>query len=172
MVRFLVIGAIAAFCSIFAARALDLLGHGQPTVAAAAVATAPAAVESSSDGDAEATIGKGADGHFWADATVDGRSVRFLVDTGATTVALTMSDARNLGLDPDTMSYTYTVMTANGAAPAAPVRLGVVSIGRAEVSNVQAFVLQSGLETSLLGMSYLGRLSKFEATPDSMVLRS
>jgi aspartyl protease family protein len=64
------------------------------------------------------------------------------------------------------------VMTANGPARAAQVKLGLVSVGRAEVSDVQAYVIDKGLETSLLGMSYLGRLAKFEATPDAMVLKS
>jgi len=63
-------------------------------------------------------------------------------------------------------------MTANGPARAAAVKLGLVSVGRAEVTDVQAYVIDKGLETSLLGMSYLGRLSKFEATQDALVLRS
>ena len=62
--------------------------------------------------------------------------------------------------------------TANGPARAAEVKLGMVSVGRAEVEDVQAFVIDSGLETSLLGMTYLGRLSKFEATQDALVLKS
>lgn len=170
MVRFLLIATIAALCAVGAARQLDGLGRSQPTPAPTAMsATSPQQPTAS---DADATIAKAADGHFWADAVVDGRPVRFLVDTGATTVALTLDDARSLGLDPDGLTYSYTVMTANGSEKAAPVRLGLVAVGRAEVTNVQAFVLQGGLQTSLLGMSYLGRLAKFEATPDSLVLRS
>jgi aspartyl protease family protein len=87
-------------------------------------------------------------------------------------VALTANDARSLGIDPTSLSYSYTVMTANGPARAAAVKLGLVSVGRAEVADVDAFVIDKGLETSLLGMTYLGKLSKFEATPDAMVLRS
>jgi aspartyl protease family protein len=120
----------------------------------------------------EASIAKSSDGHFWADAEVDGHPVRFLVDTGATAVALTADDARNLGIDPSSLQYQYTVMTANGPARAAQVKLGLVSVGRAQVSDVQAFVIDKGLETSLLGMSYLGRLNKFEATQDALVLKS
>lgn len=172
MVRFLVVGAVAALCAVGAARELDSLGKSSSSPAPVALVAAAQTSPPASDVDAEATIGKAADGHFWADAQVDGHPVRVLIDTGATTVALTLADARSLGLNPDTLTYSYTVTTANGPERAAPVRLGVVAIGRAEVSDVQAFVLQGGLETSLLGMSYLGRLSKLEATPDSLVLRS
>jgi len=52
------------------------------------------------------------------------------------------------------------------------VKLSMISVGRAEVPDVQAFVIDGGLETSLLGMTYLGRLSKFEATQDALVLKS
>jgi aspartyl protease family protein len=171
MVRFLVIGAMAALCTLFAARQLDALGrtalaaNPPPVLAASAIPTAPLT-------DREATIGRSADGQFWADGEVNGRPVRFLVDTGATTVALTQADARSLGLDPDTLTYSYVMTTANGPERAAPVRLDEVSVGNVRVMEVQAFVAQGGLGTSLLGMSYLGRLSKVEQTPDSMVLRS
>jgi aspartyl protease family protein len=142
----------------------------QPAVAVATVA--PDAAQAPALVSGEASIAKSSDGHFWAEAEVDGHPVRFLVDTGATAVALTADDARNLVIDPSSLQYQYTVMTANGPARAAQVRLGLVSVGRAEVSDVQAFVIDKGLETSLLGMSYLGRLTKFEATQDALVLKS
>ena len=171
MVRYVVVSLMAALCAVVAARGLNLLAVSPQPAPTAAVMTlsppTPAPIESG-----EASIAKSADGHFWADATVDGHQVRFLVDTGSTAVALTADDARDLGIDPDSLDYQYTVMTANGPARAAAVKLGLVSVGRAEVTDVQAYVIDKGLETSLLGMSYLGRLSKFEATPDALVLRS
>jgi len=63
-------------------------------------------------------------------------------------------------------------MTANGPARAASVKLGDISVDRAEVADVQAFVIDQGLQTSLLGMTYLGRLAKFEATQDTLILKS
>jgi len=173
MVRFMMIGVVAALCAMGGARMLTMIAAKdsapQPAAAVATVATdaTPQATESG-----EASIAKSTDGHFWANAEVDGHPVRFLVDTGATAVALTADDARNLGIDPTSLQYQYTVMTANGPARAAQVKLGFVAVGRAEVSGVDAFVIDKGLETSLLGMSYLGRLAKFEATPDALVLRS
>lgn len=176
MVRFMVIGALAALFAVGAARVLSGYvatdGAPHPAAAAIAVASPPPAPAPPSMGEGEASIAKSPDGHFWADAVVDGRPVHFLVDTGATAVALTAADARNLGIDTETLAYNYTVMTANGPAKAAQVKLGLISVGRAEVQDVEAFVIDGGLETSLLGMTYLGRLSKFEATPDALVLRS
>lgn len=118
-----------------------------------------------------AAIQKSDDGHFWAEAETNGARVRFLVDTGATTVALTPEDARRLGLHLATLAYTVPVRTASGEARAAPVKLDYISIAGARVESVDALVVREGLPSSLLGMSYLGRLSRFEATPDGLILR-
>jgi aspartyl protease family protein len=173
MVRFLVIGVIAAMCAIGAAQQLNAFGASGPPHAASAAAVTSDAVAASSSAYGEASIVKSPDGHFWADAQVNGgHPIHFLVDTGATAVALTANDARSLGIDPSTLNYAYTVTTANGPARAAAVKLGDVSVDRADVADVQAFVIDQGLQTSLLGMTYLGRLSKFEATHDTLVLKS
>lgn len=119
----------------------------------------------------DAQILRAADGHYWAEAEVDGRAVRVLVDTGASVVALTREDARRLGLKLTPASFDRTVQTASGPARAAAVTLGAVAVAGAEVRQVQALVVEEGLGQSLLGMSYLGRLSAFEATPASLTLR-
>ncbi len=118
-----------------------------------------------------ASVSKSADGHYWAQATVNGSAIKFLVDTGASTVALTPADAQRLGFDPGHLNYSFRVMTANGEAHAAAVKLASVSIAGAKVADVDALVLDKGLDTSLLGMTYLGRLSSFEATRTSLILR-
>ncbi len=118
-----------------------------------------------------ASVSKADDGHYWAEAQVEGRRVRFLVDTGASTVALTKADAQRLGLAPATLAYDRPVSTAAGKTMAAAVTLDYVSVAGARVEHVEALVLQHGLETSLLGMTYLGRLSRFEATKDALILR-
>jgi len=176
MVRFLMIGVVAALCAMGGARVLTAMAANTPGAAQPAAAVATVAPDAAAQGETaepgEASIAKSTDGHFWANADVDGHPVRFLIDTGATAVALTADDARNLGIDPSMLQYQYTVMTANGPARAAQVKLGLVTVGRAGVSDVNAYVIDKGLETSLLGMSYLGRLSKFEATQDTLVLKS
>lgn len=118
-----------------------------------------------------AQVLKAADGHYWAEAEIDGRAVRVLVDTGASVVALTREDALRLGLHLNSDDFTRSVQTASGPARAAAVELKSVAIAGAEVRQVQALVVENGLKQSLLGMSYLGRLSGFEASPAGLTLR-
>ncbi len=105
------------------------------------------------DATGAASIAKSDDGHYWAEALVNGKRVRFLVDTGATAVALTAEDAQRLGFEPKTLNYGYQVTTANGLARAAEVKLASVSVAGARVEDVQALVIEKGLPTSLLGMT-------------------
>lgn len=168
MLRYMVVAAVAALSAVGAAQTFTARERAQvadePRAAVAVAPPAPAANSRS------ASISKSPDGHYWAQASVDGRAVRFLVDTGASAVALTAQDAQRLGYDPATLNYTHRVETANGEARAARITLSSVSIAGARVDNVDAFVIDRGLETSLLGMSYLGRLSRFEATPTALIL--
>ncbi|WP_269219715.1 retropepsin-like aspartic protease family protein [Brevundimonas vesicularis] len=119
----------------------------------------------------DAQVVKGADGHYWAEANIDGKAVRVLVDTGASVVALTRADALRLGVDPELEAFTGKVQTASGVVRAAPVQLKTISVAGARVDRVEALVVEQGLEYSLLGMSYLGRLSAFSATPAGLTLR-
>jgi aspartyl protease family protein len=121
-------------------------------------------------GPEQGRIARSADGHYWADAEVDGAPVHFLVDTGSSTVALTPADARRLGLDAAALHYDQPVFTAAGRERAAAVTLSHVTIAGVKVEGVKALVMREGLSASLLGMSYLGRLSKIEATPEALVL--
>lgn len=120
---------------------------------------------------AVARIARADDGHYWATGQAEGGQVRFLVDTGATAVSLTPADARRLGVETRGLAYDHEVITAQGRTNAAAVRLPILSVDGATVREVDALVIETGLETSLLGMSYLGRLSGFEATPTALVLR-
>lgn len=95
-------------------------------------------------------------GHHWANGLVNGRSVRFLVDTGATLVALPAGFARAAGIDY-LKGTRGTVQTANGANAAWKVTLDTVSVGDITIYQVSAVVVESGLDTALLGMSFLSR---------------
>jgi aspartyl protease family protein len=173
MLKSVAIICAAVASALAAAQAVSVLDARSQAAAARAEAAAtvvPAAASAPATG-GPASLVKAADGHFWAEATVNGRAVRFLVDTGATTVALTGPDAQRLGLDLDTLDYDQPVTTASGTIRAALVELDYVSVAGARVEKVQALVLREGLSASLLGMSYLGRLSRFEATPTSLILR-
>ena len=140
---------------------------------AAGSLTSPAGLASASTGQkaGAAQVMRAADGHYWAEANIDGRAVRVLVDTGASVVALTRDDALRLGLKLTPADFSRSVQTASGPARAAAVTLKSVAVAGAEVRGVQALVVEQGLAQSLLGMSYLGRLSAFEATPAALTLR-
>lgn len=110
-------------------------------------------------------------GQFDLSALINGQHVRLMADTGATLVALTNLDARKVGIDVGKLVFDTPVMTANGRAMKALTRLDSVVVGGIEVRDVQAIVAQPGqLEVSLLGMSYIRRLSKFELSGDQLVL--
>ena len=111
------------------------------------------------------------DGQFWADATVNSGYVRFLVDTGASAVALTKEDAQKAGLRLHELTYNVPIRTAGGRNMAARVKIKSISVGAITLRNIEALVVPEGLETSLLGMSYLGQLQKVEATPSALLLR-
>ena len=142
-----------------------------PAVAPAAPTAAQPVPTNASLAPGDAQVVKAPDGHYWADAQVNGRNVRFLIDTGASFVALTRSDAEQLGLNPSALVYDAPVTTANGRTEAARVQLDYVAVSGARVEQVPAMVIADGLSTSLLGMSYLNRLSGFQATPTSLILR-
>ena len=97
------------------------------------------------------------DGHFYADATVNGAALTFLIDTGASDIVLTPADARRIGLDPDALSFTGQAATANGIVATAPVRLASLTLGPWQDQDVAATVNSGALDQSLLGMSYLAR---------------
>lgn len=112
-----------------------------------------------------------ASGHYMVDGSVDGRPVRFIVDTGATRVALSAETARRIGLAVDKSAFTALTRTANGTVAAAPVRLDEVRIGAARIADVDALVLPAGaLDVDLLGMSFLSRLGGFRVSGRQMVL--
>ena len=122
-------------------------------------------------GAGDVTIRRGRNGHFNLTAEVDGSSIRFLVDTGATLVALSPRDARAIGFDLDHLTYGVRTQTANGTAFVAPVSLGTITAGPITARNVEATVSRDGLGQSLLGLSFLNRLSGYEVRGDTMILK-
>lgn len=123
------------------------------------------------DGTTRVQVGRDRFGHFSVEGLVDGVPVRFLVDTGASTVALSARDARRVGLEPETLRYDQPILTANGRAFAAAVTLDAVSVGGIERRGLEASVSPPGaLSQSLLGMSFVGSLASFEIRGDRLIL--
>jgi aspartyl protease family protein len=118
-----------------------------------------------------ASLRKEGDGHFWATAYVNGMPMKFLVDTGASLVALNERDARRIGLDLDDLEQNAEVRTAAGRVKAATATIDTIEIDGVTIKNVQAVVIDKGLEHSLLGMSFLNRLDGWDVTPTAIVIR-
>ena len=141
--------------------------------AAPTVATAHSAVSAQSIMASSRTvvIAPSRGGHFRVEGRVDGRGVNFMIDTGASVIALKQEDAATLGIRPVAADYIAAVKTANGVIRVAPVELGMVEIEDLEVRNVAAVVLPSGATPeSLLGLSFLRRLRRFEYADGKLVL--
>jgi len=125
----------------------------------------------SSDGRDQILLIRSNNGHFEADSMVNGKLIRFLVDTGASSVILSHSDAIAAGIDVDGLSYSIPVSTANGMTRAARLTINSLDIGDLKRDRVSAMVAQEGnLDVSLLGMSYLETLWSFEIRGDRLIL--
>ncbi len=122
-------------------------------------------------GSGEVTFRAMANGHFRIRATVDGAPVRFLFDTGASIVVLSPRDAERVGFELSRLSFTQRFRTANGIGMGAPVRLRELRVGPIVQHDVPASVNRAAMESSLLGMSFLRRLSHFEVSNGTLTLR-
>ena len=103
-------------------------------------------------------------------ADVDGADIRFMVDTGATEVVLTPEDAARIGFDLRARNFTRQFKTAGGVIRAAPVTLRRIRIGHLVLRDVEAWVNESPLFVSLLGMSFLRRLDGYEVQDGKLIL--
>jgi aspartyl protease family protein len=117
------------------------------------------------------SIPRDARGHFATDGRIDGQRVAFMVDTGASVVALNEKSAASFGLRPSRGDYKASVSTANGVIKAAPARIAMIDIGGVIVRDVDAMVLpDEALSENLLGLSFLSKLKRFEYANGKMVL--
>lgn len=110
-------------------------------------------------------------GHFGVEPAINGTRVRMMVDTGASSVVLTERDARTVGINPPARDFSIKMSTANGVILVAPTLLPEVAVGDIVLRDVRAVVVpEDKLQVSLLGMSFLSRLTRFEVTGDRLVL--
>src|SRR4030081_3881746 len=110
-------------------------------------------------------------GHFQTEGRIDGQRIGFMIDTGASVVALNETSAARFGLRPSRGDYNATVTTANGTIKAARTRLAMVDIGGLVVRDVDAMVLpDAALSENLLGLSFLSKLKRFEYANGKLVL--
>jgi aspartyl protease family protein len=112
-------------------------------------------------------------GEFVVPAKINGAKIALLFDTGASTVVLRAEDARDVGVDAAGLDFSVSVVTANGAAMAAPTRLDKVEVGPIVLRNVRALVARPGaLSESLLGMTFLERLQSYSVERGRLVLKA
>lgn len=116
------------------------------------------------------TLDRAPDGHFYADAQVNGTIVHFMVDTGATGVALSAEDARRVGLPYFSSEFSAVGRGASGEVRGKIVTLDRVTLGGKSVENVGGAILE-GSELSLLGQTFLSQMGTIEISGDKMVIR-
>ena len=134
---------------------------------AAVTAAPPAAVEPDSS---SLRVFASSDGHYRVDGLVNGASVQFLIDTGASIVLLTPDDARRAGIDPDTLQYRRQITTPNGLVQGADIVIYQLAVGPIRLVNVAGAVVRTNTSNSLLGISFLSRLSGYEVSDGAMTL--
>jgi len=116
-------------------------------------------------------IARSQNGHFYVYAkTAKGEEIKFLVDTGASNIALTKKAAKKFGFNLSNLKYTQKYSTANGVSYAAPVRIKQLTIGKKVFYNQEAHITSGGLDIPLLGMSVIEDFKDFKITKDMLIL--
>lgn len=166
----LLFAALALMASVAVPRlAAHINSAGSASTAMAAQPSAPAQPGVSNS--RSVVVPRDERGHFEVEARVDGRRIGFMVDTGATSIVLTESDAARLGIHPAQREFVVQVKTANGTVRGARTELGMVEVGDLTVRDVAALVLpDEALSENLLGLSFLSRLRRFEYSDGKLVL--
>lgn len=173
---------VASWCIIIAVGAgiilrtddvLDLLGLSKTSDARDTKQSLPrAASVQPVKADRTVVIRASRNGHYEVTARINGRPIDVMVDTGATVVALSYEDASAAGIFPRASDFTGKVSTANGIARVAPVVIDQISIDDITVRNVRGVVSERGAMTStLLGMSFMSRLSRSEMSRGVLTLQ-
>lgn len=118
----------------------------------------------------EMEVRKAEDGHFYIDSVVNGKDIRFMVDTGATDIVLSQKDASKLGFDVNALEYNKIYSTANGSTRGASVKISLLKVQDFELNDIYVSVNQGNLDGSLLGMAFLSKFSSYKVEGDKLVL--
>jgi aspartyl protease family protein len=168
MRNLMIFAAVMVGLGTFMAQLADRL---TPAPASATAATAQVAVADAPALARSLSIPTDRRGHFRTEGRIDGQRINFMVDTGASMVALNETSAARFGLRPSRADYTAIVTTANGTVKGARARLARVELGDLIVHDVDALVLpDDALSENLLGLSFLSKLKRFAYANGQMVL--
>ncbi len=116
------------------------------------------------------SIRSGEDGHFHVEASVNGVPVRFMVDTGASDIVLSLRDAERIGFAVSTLNYSRIYHTANGTVKGAPVKIDSMDVGNIHLRDIFASVNGAEMDQSLLGMSFLKELKSYSVEGNTLTL--
>src|SRR5712691_146852 len=170
MRNIMIIAAFVAGLGTIMAQMADKM-TATPAFANTASRNAAPAEISAQDAIRSISLPRDARGHFATEGRIDGQRIAFMIDTGASVVALNETSAARFGLRPTPGQYTATVTTANGTIKAARARLPMVDVGGLVVRDVDALVLpDQALSENLLGLSFLSKLKRFAYADGRMVL--
>lgn len=115
-------------------------------------------------------IAQAPDGHYWADAQINGTSARFLIDSGATITAVGTGDAQRAGLNIDAYAPPIMMQTANGLVQARRSSIASLTVGPIQASDLGIVVSESLGDVNVLGMNFLSRLKSWRVEGGEMVL--
>ena len=174
MRNLMIFAAALAVMGTFMANVADKMSSDRAqakNLAQAKSVNAFAAMQPESNYSRSVEIARDSRGHFQAEGRIDGRRIGFMVDTGASVIALNESSAAQIGIRPSPADYKANVSTANGTIKGARTRLAEVNVGGLIVRDVDAMVLpDEALSENLLGLSYLSKLKRFEFAGGKLVL--
>ena len=160
--------ALGSFMAQFADRMTPAAASPSPGASKSVTADQPMAQTSSRS----LSLAPDSRGHFLTEGRINGQRVDFMIDTGASVVALNESSAARFGVYPSRGDFTANVTTANGTIKGARTRLAMIDVGGLVVRDVDALVLpDEALSENLLGLSFLSRLKRFEYSNGQMVLQ-
>lgn len=168
--------AVCVFATVLAVRRFEAEApepaKAEPAIVAAAAPIAAAPKRKSASYGREVRLPADGNHQYFVTAALNQRPASFLIDTGASFVALRDSDARAANIYVSWSDYTQPVRTANGETKAATVTIDVIEIDGIRVENVKAFILpDEQLSMNLLGMSFLSRLESVEQRGGELVLK-
>ena len=170
MRNLMIFAAALVVLGAFMAQMADKMTAATPASAHAAVRTASSETVGQAGG-RSLSIPRDSRGQFLAEGRIDGQRIGFMVDTGASVVALNETSAARFGLRPSRGDYNAAVTTANGTVKAARTRIAMLELGGLIVRDVDAMVLpDEALSENLLGLSFLSKLRRFEYANGRMVL--
>jgi aspartyl protease family protein len=162
---------IAVALAMLAPRLHDAVPASPVVAVKGSTGIEPAVTVGAGNGLAGAVLTRAEDGHFYAEAQVNGAAVHFLVDSGASAVVLTRADAQRAGIAAGTGEFTASAESANGRVGLKPVTIDRIAIGPVSANGVRGAVAETDLAISLLGQSFLARVARVEIEGDIMRLR-